>query len=218
MSPKGRRSALFIGEGTSDESVVPHIKGLCRLCGAEDPTEIIPDTRRFSKKVGHSVLEKVKAALELAPKANLLFIHRDADGRDPTPRYEEIAEAIESLGVSIPYVAVVPIQETEAWLLVDEEAIREVAGKPKGRMALNLPTPKQVENIANPKERLKDVLAIACGLKGRKLRKFKKDFPKHRRELLEQLDHEGPLSEVPAFKRLLNDISDAIEKLKKAHN
>ena len=168
--------------------------------------------------MGRSVLQKIRAALKAHPDTNLLFIHRDADGRDPTPRYEEIAEAIESSGVSVPYVAVVPIQETEAWLLVDEEAIREVARKPKGRMALNLPTPKQVEKIANPKERLKDVLARASGLKGKRLKTFQKNFPKQRRELFKYLDHDGPLSEVPAFKRLLNDISQAIEKLKKAHH
>ena len=209
---------IFISEGTSDSSLIRLLRQLCKLCGADDANGTIPDLSKQSKKVGRSVLQKIRAALKAHPDTNLLFIHRDADGRDPTPRYEEIAEAIESSGVSVPYVAVVPIQETEAWLLVDEEAIREVAQNLKGRMRLNLPSPKQVEKIANPKERLKDVLAHASGLKGRKLQKFNKDFPKHRRELFKYLDHDGPLSEVPAFKRLLNDISQAIEKLKKAHH
>lgn len=190
---------IFIGEGTSDDSFIALLEELCRL----------------SKKIGHKVSQKAKAALDFAPNTDLLFIHRDADGRDPTPRYEEIAQAIESLGVSIPYVAVVPVQETEAWLLLDEEAIQYVVKKSKGRMRLNLPSPKQVENIAKPKERLKELLARASGLKGRRLKNFNKKFPQHRRKLLENLDCSGPVSEVPAFKRLVDEIAQAIEKLKR---
>jgi hypothetical protein len=167
---------VFIGEGTSDESLIPHLRELCFLCGADDAENIEIERNQLQKKVGHTILEKVRAVLQLAPNANLLFIHRDADGRDSSPRYKEIASAIESLGGSIPYVAVVPVQETEAWLLLDEEAIREVVESRKGRIRLNLPSPSQVESIANPKERLKEVLATASGLKGRRLKKFRKNW------------------------------------------
>jgi hypothetical protein len=205
----------FIGEGTSDEGLIPHLIELCGLCGADDAFNIQLDWNQYREKVGHSVEAKIRAALSQAQNADLLFIHRDADGPDPTTRYSEIAEAIESLGVSIDYVAVVPIQETEAWLLLDEEAIRDVAKKSKGRMRLNLPSPKQVENIAKPKERLKELLATASGLKGRRLKNFNKKFPQHRRKLLQALDCSGPVSEVPAFKRLVDEIAQAIEKLKR---
>lgn len=136
---------VFIGEGTSDNGLVPHLRDLCSLNGAE-ATEIELDWNKLKEKVGHSVSQKVKGALEQVPNLDLLFIHRDADGRSPNGRYEEIAEAIESLGVSIDDVAVVPIQETEAWLLLDEKAIREVAGKPRGRVRLNLPTPSRKDH------------------------------------------------------------------------
>lgn len=204
----------FIGEGTSDKGLISHLIELCQLCGADDAVNIQLDWSKYQEKVGHSVSEKVSAALSEAQNADLLFIHRDADGRDPTSRYEEIAEAIESLGVSIPYVAVVPIQETEAWLLLDEDAIRRIARKPKGRMRLNLPSPKQVEKIANPKERLKEALAKASALKGRRLKSFGKKFSEHRQKLLLELDCSSPLSQVPAWQRLFNDTCQAIEKLK----
>lgn len=207
----------FIGEGTSDNGLVPLLRDLCVLSGA-DATEMQLDWNKLEKKVGRSVSQKAKAALEQVPNLDLLFIHRDADERDAQDRYQEIAQAIESLGVLTDYVAVVPVQETEAWLLLDENAIREVAGKPKGRVRLNLPTPNQVENISNPKERLKELLAKASELKGRRLKRFQKSFPLHRWELLQLLDYERPLAQVPAFKRLVDDISQAMEKLKRKHN
>jgi len=186
--------------------------------GADDAQKLPLDWYQIGAEIGHSVSEKIKAALSEAPDANLLFIHRDADGPDPTPRYEEIDQAIKLLSVSIPYVAVVPIQETEAWLLLNEEAILTLVSDSKRRMRLNLPPPKQVERIANPKERLKEVLTKASGLKGRRLRSFNKKFPEHRRQLLEGLDCDGPVSKVPAFKRLVEDISTAIETLKANHH
>jgi hypothetical protein len=114
----------FIGEGTSDAGLVVPLRELCTLAGADDAREIPLDWDQLGPEAGHSVLNKVRAVLSKVSDADLLFIHRDADGRSPTARYTEIAQAIESLGVSILYVAVVPVQETEAWLLLDEKAIR----------------------------------------------------------------------------------------------
>jgi hypothetical protein len=206
---------VFIGEGTSDASLVIPLTQLCKLCGADDAKEILLPLHQFGSEVGHSIFKKARVVLSQASNADILFIHRDADARDATSRYKEIATAMESLGNSMDYVAVVPIQETEAWLLLDEKAIREVAENQAGRMSLNLPSPKQVETIANPKERLKEVLAKASGFKGRRLKRFRKNFSLHRRELLEMLDCEGPVSKVAAFRRLVDDISQAIEKLKR---
>lgn len=208
----------FIGEGASDTALVVPLRKLCSQCGIDDAIEVSLDWTQLGTEVGHSIQKRVRAVLSQIPDIDLLFIHRDADARDPTARYSEIAEAMESLGVSRPYVAVVPIQETEAWLLLDEEAILDIARKAKGRVRLNLPSAKQVEKIANPKERLKEVLAKASGLKGRRLKNFNRKFGKHRRLLLESLDCSGPVSEVPAFKRLVHHISTAIETLKKAHH
>jgi hypothetical protein len=46
---------------------------------------------------------------------------------------------------------------TEAWLLIDEKAIREAAGNPKGRQPLNLPKPSKTEELSDPKETLKPI-------------------------------------------------------------
>ena len=69
----------------------------------------------------------------------------------------------------------VPIQETEAWLLLDKGSFRRVAGKPKVRTPLDLPTPTNVENIANPKELLKESILIASETTGRRYEGMKKE-------------------------------------------
>jgi hypothetical protein len=48
---------------------------------------------------------------------------------------------------------VIPIRMTEAWLLLDEEAIRDSAGRPSSSVSLGLPLPQRVETIPDPKQR-----------------------------------------------------------------
>ena len=39
----------------------------------------------------------------------------------------------------------------EAWLILDEAAIRTAVGKPDSRIPLHLPTPREAERRADPK-------------------------------------------------------------------
>src|SRR4028119_872308 len=125
---------LFIGEGSSDEALVPHLEDICIRAGADEVSGVAPDFARLGRKVGHDVASKLEAALLLEPTANLLFVHRDADSRDPEPRREEIERAIERHAIQVSHVCVVPVQELEAWLLLDEAEIRRVAENPNGRV------------------------------------------------------------------------------------
>jgi hypothetical protein len=40
---------------------------------------------------------------------------------------------------------------TEAWLLIDETALRTAAGAPGGRQIVNLPPSRELESLADPK-------------------------------------------------------------------
>ncbi len=91
---------------------------------------------------------------------------------------------------------------TEAWLLLDEAAIRLVAGRPSSSEPLDLPLSHQAESLADPKTRLQIALASASGLSGRRLRQFKRDFPYHRRQLLERLDRNGQVRQLSAWQSL----------------
>lgn len=204
---------LFIGEGQSDVTLVDHLRDLCLICGATEVQSVAPDLSRLPDHVGHAVVDKLRVALKLEPNVNLVFIHRDADSIDPLPRHEEIRKAVEALSAITPYVAIVPVQATEAWLLVDEQAIRQTADNPNGQIPLDLPKPTAVEKLHDPKQKLWELLRSASGLSGRKLERFNKTLKVRRRLLLQRLDPDGSLREVSAWKRLVGDLRAAINDL-----
>jgi Domain of unknown function (DUF4276) len=204
---------VLLAEGQSDEGLLPHLEVLCVEAGADEVTSSAPDFARLKHPVGPSVEERLRTAMLLERDANIFFIHRDADNRDSQPRYQEISRAAQAVGLQPPHVPLVPVQETEAWLLLDETAIRAVASNPRGTQNLNLPKPAQVERVADPKTRLKTALCQASGLHGRRLHRFKRDFSIHRRLLLQLLPTTGPIEIVPAWQRLRADIAAAIQRL-----
>jgi hypothetical protein len=205
---------VLVGEGPSDEGLIPHLENLCIELGASEVTGTSPDFQRLEKPTRRTTLDRLQAALQLEPTANLLFVHRDADSVDPTPRYEEIREAVDQCRVQKPCVPVVPVQETEAWLLLDEKSIRIVAGHPKGKRPLDLPRPRHVESVASPKEKLQHALIQASELSGRRLERFRRDFPSHRRLLLQRMPTGGALLELPSWVRLRENLERAVGSLR----
>ena len=204
---------VLVGEGSSDDGLIPHLENLCIEQGATEVTGTAPDFARLPDRVGHTVSAKLAAAIQLEPSANLFFLHRDADARNSTPRYEEITAAVVENGLESEYVAVVPVQETEAWLLTDERAIRRAAYRPNGARPLNLPKPQHIERTANPKEVLRAALVAASELTGRRLERFKRDFSIQRRLLVLQLPVGGSLESLPSWRQLRADVRAAIARL-----
>jgi hypothetical protein len=205
---------VFIGEGPSDDGIIPHLESLCIDAGADEVTGVAPDFRRLPGSVGRSVDAKLRAGLILEPEANLVFVHRDADGRDGSARYTEITAAAAGCDSTRPVVCVVPIQETEAWLLLDEVAIRRVVGRPRSSVRLQLPKPDAVERLARPKEKLQQILEQASEATGRRLERIQQDFPQHRRVLLQDLPITGPLERVPSWQRLRQEVRTALGALR----
>ena len=160
------RSTL-IAEGTADRALLPILRWLLVTHWAEafaDP--------QFFGTSAISLARRVSLAVRDYP-CELLLVHRDADRATYQQRVDEIREAITASGISpIPLVCVVPVRATEAWLLLDERAIRRAAGHPNGRMGLSLPRPDEIEVVSAPKERLHDALRQAAELTGRRLKKF----------------------------------------------
>jgi hypothetical protein len=204
---------VLVGEGSSDDGLIPHLETLCIELGASEVTGTALDFQRLGRPTRKTVLAKLQAALQLEPTANLFFIHRDADRQDPTPRYDEIRDAVGLCGLRKPHVSVVPVQETEAWLLLDENAIRTVAGRPNGRRPLDLPRPGEVEAVASPKEKLQMVLVEASEFSGRRLAKFRHDFSNHRRLLLQRMQTGGVMFEVQSWLRLREELEHAVLSL-----
>ncbi len=195
----------LLSDGSSDEVLIRHLEWLVRRHVA--PTTTIQsewaDLRSLREKpIG--LAERIKRALEFYP-CDVLFVHRDAERQDPQHRYDEIANAIESIpSVTEAIVGVVPVRMQEAWLLFDESAIRRAAGNPNGRQDLALPRLNRLEGVAEAKSVLLQSLRTASGLTGRRLKRFQ-DRAATRR-VAEYIEDFSPLLVLDAFRRLDSDI------------
>ncbi len=203
----------LVTEGSSDRGLVPHLEDLCERAGATEVEGTAPDLGRLPDPPGKRVIDQVRAVLALVPQVQIVFIHRDADQRIDTRARHEIEAAITKLDAGLHHVAVVPIQELEAWLLTNEYAIREMAMNPRGTAPLGLPSISQIERAASPKELLQEALVAACKLSGRRLAKFEQDFPRHRGTLLERLDIDGEVRRLSAWQRLVRDTTTTVQAL-----
>lgn len=204
---------LLVCEGSSDGALVHHIRALLIQHGATEADGI-------SSHFGISLTKKVEQGLDLSAEPDLLFVHRDADhyrnthAAGATKRYEEITIAVQSLNHDGPYVRIVPVPMTEAWLLVNECAIRQVSGNPDGRGDLGLPDVQTVERIEDPKQLLRNVLLRAGSPKGiRREKNFKNNFGEHRRQLIENLPVGGQLEHLDSWVRFRDDTIAALQAL-----
>ena len=197
----------LISDGSSDRALLPILTWVLRERGGVN--RIQPewaDLRRLPIPP-QTLCERILTAINLYP-CDLLFIHRDAEGEDPDHRYEEIRNALKEAEVKdirTPAICVVPVRMTEAWLLINESAIRFAAGNPNGMKPLNLPDLSTIEQIQDPKEKLSDILRKASGLRGRRLKTF--NMGESRIRVTELIDDFSPLRELKAFQRLEEDIS-----------
>lgn len=185
---------VLVCEGSSDAALASHIQRLLAQCGCANPRGDV-----FHR--GSRVAQKVGEAVKLSSDLDLLFVHRDANNAGAERRYLQIKEAVENtLPTASRWVAVVPVRMTEAWLLLDEAAIRKVVGKPNGRQPLDLPSPRHVEGVPDPKDVLRQAMLAAVATTGRRRRKFKQEFPRLRRSLLEDLPIGGKLEALPSWR------------------
>ncbi|GAA1096632.1 hypothetical protein GCM10009642_39050 [Nocardiopsis metallicus] len=99
-----------------------------------------------------------------------------------------------------------------AWLLVDESAIRRVAGNPNGRCALGLPQVSRAETIADPKKLLKEALATAPELRGRRPKRLNDRFSENRRQLLQRLETDGPVTRLPSWQAFVGSVADGLHR------
>jgi hypothetical protein len=190
----------LIREGTSDNGLVPHIRSLLIEAGA---TSVMGATRDYTG----TTLQKLQRVVAEQNSVDIIFVHRDADDRNPESRHLEIMTAAKSLAWSGRVVPVVPVQELEAWLLVDEAAIRFVVGKPNGKVPLALPAVGAIENRAKPKEVLRAACVDASETSGARRKKEFRRYAQRRATLLERLDPNGPVVNLTSWQRFVGDLN-----------
>lgn len=203
---------LLVCEGSSDTRLLSHIQKLVIHCGALDS---LVSTWTH----GRTLSQRVENGLERTGECDLLLVHRDADsqhdmaGAGPERRRQEIAAAMAESSYRGLWVAVVPVQVMETWLLLDETAIRRVVGNPRSSVPLPLPLPARVEEVSDAKQMLQDAIETASGQSGRRLARIRRDFPHHRRILLENLPVGNLLEQVPSWIRFRDDTMAALNQI-----
>jgi len=140
--------------------------------------------------------DRITQTIALYP-CEVLFIHRDAETKTIDDRRDEIDRAIRQANVNHPYICVVPVRMQEAWLLLDETAIRWAAGNPNGKRALDLPNYSHIEAIPDPKELLYDTLKTASELGRKRLKKFRPNQRIHR--ITDYIEDYSALRNLSAF-------------------
>ena len=132
------------------------------------------------------------AVLEAAASFDIVFIHNDYNERGKIDALR--SRLADTLPQQTRLVAVVPIRETEAWLLTDPDAL------PRGGSRDAAPTsPRDVESIADPKKPLATAL-------GHPLDAASAEYIGENISL-------GRLGAVPAYRSFLQDLTAALKEL-----
>ncbi len=204
MTDLGEIRYTLLGDGPSDRVLMNHLSWLLRQHSLRAIQAAWADLSRLRDRP-KGLSARMAKAVDLYP-CDLLFVHRDADRE---PREARVAEIRQSRGAfARPFVCVVPVRMSEAWLLFDERAIRLAAGNPNGRAPLALPRLAELEKETDPKQVLREQFVAANGLSGRRQKSFDTSAALHR--LGECIADFSPLRTLPAFATLERAIVDAI--------
>jgi hypothetical protein len=196
----------LLADGSSDRTLMPIINWTLNQI---HDIRFVPQFAELVPKPALGLQQRASETLKVY-QCDLIFIHRDAENSELENRIQEIRGALET--VATPFVPIVPIRMTEAWLLIDEQAIRNAASNENGRTPLNLPLLKNLENIPDPKSVLFDRLRLASELPPRRLKKFHADGKRHR--VSELIKDFSLLRELSAFKQFEKDLEECIEVMR----
>lgn len=211
---------IYIGlltEGTTDERFLLPITEKTFLDVAHDCNgEIDIEINVISiTKTGLGFTDQVLQASKLGLEQfgiMILCLHADADERTLKETYQnKINPAIsavhkesEELYCKI-IVALIPIQETESWMLADKELLKREIGTKKSDHELGIHRPP--ESIAKPKEAIENAIRIG-----------RSAMTRRRRHELTIADLYFPIAQAISIKELemLDSFNDFKENIKKA--
>lgn len=202
-----RVRAAFVGEGKFDDGLMQILSRLWDRVAPDVEIEIESGRPLLEVHDARTLAEKIRVLVE-HHQPDLFFVHRDADRAGAEARRAEIEGKLDG---SL-HVPVIPVRETEAWLLLDEAAIREVVGNSKGKSFLDLPKPIEIEDTDNAKERLRTALRNAR-VDGPKRRPGQVSEQRLCAQLLENLDIDGPITQLSAWQALVEDTRAAAVSL-----
>jgi hypothetical protein len=200
-------SYTLVPDGPSDRALIPILDWLIEQHWHSDYQSQFVEND-YLPRLADGLERRINQALHLFP-CDLLFVHRDAEAQSPAARLAEITGATH--GVATPWVPVIPVRMTEAWLLSDPNAIRAAADNPSGKHPLHLPR-KRADRLPDPKRVLVDALEVASGLSPRRLARFR--GLSRRSRVAELTSDFSALRALPTFCDLENYLRDALGALR----
>lgn len=200
----------LVADGSSDRALVPILRWALHQQLNAKPVVAFADVRKLPQRP-RTLSDRIAKGVELYP-CEILFVHRDAEKESIDKRLQEIQEALKNLQENIPWVGVVPIRMQEAWLLIDANALRKAADGTDRRLPV-LPPIKRLEDLPDPKQKLRDLMRQASGASGRKLKKFNRDLEERIQRLAEIIDDFSPLRQLSAFQHLEKDIQQVLKDM-----
>lgn len=198
----------LLSEGSSDRALIPVLIWAIQQTAVDAVSPQWSELRSLPNPP-KSLADRVTVCLEQYP-CDLLFVHRDADREDRETRIREIRAAC-AAHERPPAVCVVPVRTLEAWFLFNEPAIRRAAGNPNGKVSLALPAWNRVEEVADPKQTLEDVVRAASELPAKRRRRLDVKAAVHR--IAELVDDFSPLRQLPAFRAFEAELAEALQGL-----
>jgi hypothetical protein len=192
-----RVRATFVGEGKFDDGLMQILMQLWIRVAPDVELEFESGRPLLEVYEADTLVEKIRVLVK-HQQPDLFFVHRDSDKAGAIARGAEIEHGCDG---SL-HVPVIPVRETEAWLLLDEDAIREVVGNSKGKISLDLPKLAEIEDTNNAKERLQTALRNARA-DGPKRRPGQVSEQRLCAQLLESLDIDGPITQLSAWQALV---------------
>ena len=200
-------------DGSSDAALLPIISWTIHQPSPDRQVEIVWADLRRLPRAPTGLARRIESAVALYP-CDLLCVHRDAENQDPLLRYQEIQDAIAPLRARpnfAPHVCIVPARMQEAWLLLDEAAIREAAGNPNGQMRLDMPPIDRIEHLPDPKQHLFELIRMASGLSARRRKRL--PVTSHAYRVSSIISDFTPLRRLRAFNTFENDIRQILARL-----
>lgn len=203
--------AVLVCEGVSDEWFLPVLlqRAIQRLC-IEGRVEVQVEVEVVA--ADHQRSTTILGALDQVPRFEVLLYHHDgAPAGTAQAKVDEIRRAVTAARRE-PFVAVVPVRETEAWLLADHAALANAAGRQAvPPLVAVAPRARDVEALPDPKKTLNTAIATAAGRRASGSR-LQADRPDVYADIATNLDLDL-LRQVPSFQCWWDEMAQALEKM-----
>lgn len=213
-------TALY-AEGTTDHRFLPLIiqRTAVQILSQRGRTIVdVLEPMLVEPEEQRSHAQNILAVAQRVYGYHLLFVHADADANTSAAALQHrirpgvaLVQGAQQRGerVCAELVPIVPVQMTEAWMLVDTEALLDIIGTPTTEHRLRIPAKaQQIELIADPKQQLTQIFAEVLASRTRRVRR------RHTiAELYEPLARTinlAALSQLPSYQRFVTDLTQAL--------